>query len=42
MKSRYLRAAVRAYAMSIAFWFGIACLMGWQYGALDRHHLWRL
>jgi two-component system, LytTR family, sensor kinase len=40
MKSRYLRAAARAYAMSIAFWFGFAVLMGLQYGTLDRHHLW--
>jgi two-component system, LytTR family, sensor kinase len=39
MKSRHLRAAARAYAMSIAFWFGLALLMGWQYGTLDRHHL---
>jgi two-component system, LytTR family, sensor kinase len=40
MKSHHLRAAARAYGMSIAFWFGFAFLMGWQYGALDRHHLW--
>jgi two-component system, LytTR family, sensor kinase len=40
MKLSYLRAAARAYAMSIAFWFGIAFLMGWQYGELNRHHLW--
>jgi two-component system, LytTR family, sensor kinase len=40
MKSSFLRAAARAYAMSIAFWFWFAFLMGWQYGVLDWHHLW--
>jgi two-component system, LytTR family, sensor kinase len=40
MKFRYLRATARAYGMSIAFWFGIAFLMGWQYGVLNRQHLW--
>ncbi len=40
MKWRYLRVAAQAYAMSIAFWFSLAFLMGWQYGVLDRRHLW--
>jgi two-component system, LytTR family, sensor kinase len=40
MKSHHLRAAGRAYLMSIAFWFGFAFLMGWQYEVLDRRHLW--
>jgi hypothetical protein len=34
------RAIVRAYLLSIAFWYGIAMLMGLQYKPLDRHHLW--
>ncbi len=40
MKSVRFRAAARAYLKSIAFWFGFAFLMGWQYGVLDWHHLW--
>jgi two-component system LytT family sensor kinase len=40
MKLSFFRATARAYGMSIAFWFGFAFLMGWQYGVLDRHHLW--
>jgi two-component system LytT family sensor kinase len=40
MKWRILRSVARAYAMSIAFWFGIAFLMGWQYGVLNRQNLW--
>lgn len=40
MKSSFLRATARAYVMSIAFWFGFAFLMGWQYGVPDRHHFW--
>ncbi len=35
-----LRVIARAYLMSIAFWFGISFLMGWQFGALNRHNLW--
>ncbi|MGA8036124.1 MAG: histidine kinase [Candidatus Acidiferrales bacterium] len=35
-----LRVIARAYLMSIVFWFGISFLMGWQYGVLDRQHLW--
>jgi sensor histidine kinase YesM len=26
--------------MSISFWYGISLLMGWQYGDLNRQHLW--
>ena len=40
MKWRHLRGTARAYLMSIAFWFGIAFLMGSQYGVLNRQHLW--
>ena len=40
MKWRYLRGTARAYLMSIAFWFGLAFLMGSQYGVLNRQHLW--
>jgi two-component system, LytTR family, sensor kinase len=40
MKLHHLRAAARAYLMSIAFWFSFAFLMGWQYGSLDRQHVW--
>ncbi len=35
-----LRGIVRAYLLSIAFWYGIAMLMGLQYKPLDRHNLW--
>ncbi len=41
MNLRYLRVIAKSYLMAMAFWFGIAFLMGWQYGALDRQHLWR-
>src|SRR6202041_1769718 len=40
MKLHHLRLIARAYLMSIAFWFGFAFLMGWQYGVLDRQNLW--
>lgn len=40
MKSLHFRATARAYLMSIAFWFGFAFLMAWQYAGLDRRHLW--
>jgi hypothetical protein len=40
MKLHHLRRIARAYLMSIAFWFGFAFLMGWQYGVLDRQNLW--
>lgn len=40
MTSVHLRATARAYAMSIAFWFGFAFLMVWQYGVFDWHHPW--
>ena len=35
-----LRPIVRAYVMSIAFWYGLSVLMGLQYSPLDRNHLW--
>lgn len=34
------RGIVRAYLLSIAFWYGISLLMGLQYKPLDRHNLW--
>jgi hypothetical protein len=40
MYSTRLRPIVRAYVMSIAFWYGLAVLMGLQYSPLDRNHLW--
>lgn len=40
MYSRRLRPIVRAYVMAIAFWYGIAVLMGLQYSPLDRNHVW--
>jgi hypothetical protein len=40
MKSTHLRGIARAYLMSISFWYGLSFLMGWQYGGLDRQHLW--
>ena len=40
MKLPSVRAIARAYLMSIAFWCGIALLMGLQYRHLDRQHLW--
>jgi two-component system, LytTR family, sensor kinase len=40
MSSPRLRGILRAYLMSIAFWYGLALLMGLQYFPLDRHHLW--
>ncbi|MGA7622609.1 MAG: histidine kinase [Candidatus Acidiferrales bacterium] len=39
MKPR-LRGIIRAYLLSIAFWYGISMLMGLQYEPLDRHNLW--
>jgi two-component system, LytTR family, sensor kinase len=35
-----IRGIIRAYLMSIAFWYGISLLMGLQYKPLDRHNLW--
>src|SRR5215831_2887350 len=40
MKSTRLREAFRAYLMAIAFWYGIALLMGGQYGLLNPQNLW--
>jgi two-component system, LytTR family, sensor kinase len=40
MNWRFVRATAQAYLVSIAFWFGISFLMGWQYGVLDRHNFW--
>ena len=40
MKSTYVRGIARAYLMSISFWYGIALLMGWQYGVFNRQKLW--
>ncbi|MGB7585083.1 MAG: histidine kinase [Terriglobales bacterium] len=40
MYSPRLRPIVRAYLMSIAFWYGLSVLMGLQYSPLDRNHLW--
>src|SRR5580700_10279837 len=40
MYSPRLRPIVRAYVMSIAFWYGISVLMGLQFSPLDRNHLW--
>jgi len=40
MYSPRLRPIVRAYVMSIAFWYGLSVLMGLQYSPLDRNHLW--
>jgi two-component system LytT family sensor kinase len=34
------RGIVRAYLLSIAFWYGMSMLMGLQYKPLDRHNLW--
>ncbi len=34
------RGMVRAYLLSIAFWYGISLLMGLQYKPLDRHNFW--
>ena len=31
---------VRAYLLSIGFWYGMSMLMGLQYKPLDRHNLW--
>ena len=31
---------IRAYLLSIAFWYGMSMLMGLQYKPLDRHNLW--
>ena len=35
-----LRGIIRAYLLSIAFWYGMSMLMGLQYKPLDRHNLW--
>ncbi|MGA7222096.1 MAG: histidine kinase [Candidatus Acidiferrales bacterium] len=35
-----VRGIVRAYLLSIAFWYGIALLMGLQDKLLDGHNLW--
>ncbi|HLW84876.1 MAG TPA: histidine kinase [Candidatus Sulfotelmatobacter sp.] len=40
MKWHYLRGTARAYLMSITFWFGLAFLMGWQNGVVNRQHFW--
>jgi two-component system LytT family sensor kinase len=40
MQPLRLRAIARAYLMSIAFWYGIALLMGLQYRPLNRQNLW--
>ncbi len=40
MKSTHVRGIARAYLMSISFWYGIALLMGWQYGVFNRQKLW--
>jgi two-component system LytT family sensor kinase len=34
------RSIVRAYLLSIGFWYGMSMLMGLQYKPLDRHNLW--
>jgi two-component system LytT family sensor kinase len=34
------RGIVRAYLLSIGFWYGMSMLMGLQYKPLDRHDLW--
>jgi two-component system, LytTR family, sensor kinase len=34
------RGIIRAYLLSIAFWYGMSMLMGLQYKPLDRHNLW--
>jgi two-component system LytT family sensor kinase len=40
MKFSRLNEVARAYMMSIAFWFGISLLMGWQYRLLNPQNLW--
>lgn len=40
MKLSRLSGVVRAYLMSIAFWYGISLLMGWQYRLLNPQNLW--
>jgi two-component system LytT family sensor kinase len=35
-----VRGIVRAYLMSISFWYGLSFLMGWQYGGLDQRNFW--
>ena len=35
-----LRGILRAYLLSIAFWYGMSMLMGLQYKPLDRYNLW--
>src|SRR5579862_1142311 len=39
MYTSRLRPIVRAYVIAIAFWYGLAVLMGLQYSPLDRNHL---
>lgn len=40
MQSAHLRGIARAYLMSIAFWCGIALLMGLQYRPFNRQNPW--
>ena len=40
MQSAHLRGVARAYLMSIAFWCGIALLMGLQYRPFNRQNPW--
>src|ERR1700733_9684894 len=40
MQPLRLRAIARAYLISIAFWYGIALLMGLQFRPLSRQNLW--
>src|SRR5579872_1548198 len=39
MYTSRMRPIVRAYVIAIAFWYGLAVLMGPQYSPLDRNHL---
>ncbi|HEY6338884.1 MAG TPA: histidine kinase [Candidatus Sulfotelmatobacter sp.] len=41
MKWGHFEGVARAYLLSIAFWFGIALLMGWQYGYVKPGNLWQ-
>jgi hypothetical protein len=40
MQAPRIRGIARAYLMSIAFWCGIALLMGLQYRPFNRQHPW--
>jgi two-component system LytT family sensor kinase len=40
MKLPRISGVARAYLMSIAFWYGISLLMGWQYRLLNPQNLW--